>query len=366
VRRRKRQGLCKLPSDAIIKARDDTGAQVNRITLTFVGTVVFCVLSLLAPDAALLVGSEKLNVPLIAGPVSFLGFMLLGPAVLIVLRIYLQIYVEHQRRLDRIAQWIPAGRGPTLTPDKNPLMRGFRGFAVYLLLPVTMLAFWLKAAALPEYGRDFFIVMAAVVAMHLTLPFPRLSWPLRAVLSLGAAILAIVVIMSFGIPLKRPFFLFRANLTDQWLPGVNFERARLDFANLSRANLSGANLTGASLSAANLSDAGLGGAKLKDAFLGGANLIRAYLADAHLTGAHLNGADLTGAYLTGADLTAADLIDAHLSGAHLNGANFNGANLSHANLDGADGLAQQQLDTACGNEQTRLPAGLSVKFCSQH
>jgi hypothetical protein len=99
LRRRKRQGLCKLPSDAIVKARDDTAAQVNRITLTFVGTVAFCVLSLLTPDAALLVGGEKLNVPF-AGPVPFFGFMLLGPAVLIVLRVYQQIYVEHQRRLE--------------------------------------------------------------------------------------------------------------------------------------------------------------------------------------------------------------------------------------------------------------------------
>jgi hypothetical protein len=77
VRRRKSQGLCKLPPDAIIKARDDTASQVNRITLTFVGIVVFCVLSLLTPDTALLVGGEKLNLPL-AGPVSFFGFMLLG------------------------------------------------------------------------------------------------------------------------------------------------------------------------------------------------------------------------------------------------------------------------------------------------
>ena len=70
LKRRKRQGLCKLPADAIVKARDDTAAQVNLILLTFVGTVIFCVLSLLTPDSALLIGGEKLNVPL-AGPVSF-------------------------------------------------------------------------------------------------------------------------------------------------------------------------------------------------------------------------------------------------------------------------------------------------------
>jgi hypothetical protein len=142
----KRQCLCKLPSDAIVKARDDTAAQVNRITLTFVGAFVFCALSLLTPDSALLVGGEKLNVSGV-GPVSFVGFMLLGPAVLIVLRVYLQIYVEHQRRLDRIAQLIPAGGTKILTTDKYPFLRGFRGFAFYLLLPLAMLAFWGKAAA---------------------------------------------------------------------------------------------------------------------------------------------------------------------------------------------------------------------------
>src|SRR5690242_15671951 len=111
--------------------------------MTFVGTVAFCLLSLLSPDTALLGGSEKLNVPG-AGPVSFFGFMLLGPAVLIVLRIYLQICVEHSERLDWMAQRIPTIRAPTLVPLKNPLIRGFGGFTFYLLLPLAMLAFTWK------------------------------------------------------------------------------------------------------------------------------------------------------------------------------------------------------------------------------
>jgi hypothetical protein len=80
------QGFRKPSPDAIATARDDTTAQVNRVFLTLVGTAVFCLLSLFSPDSALLAGNEKLNVPL-AGPVSFFGFMLLGPTVLIVLRV---------------------------------------------------------------------------------------------------------------------------------------------------------------------------------------------------------------------------------------------------------------------------------------
>src|SRR5215472_3932925 len=80
------RGLRKLSPDVISKVIDETNAQATRIGLTFLGTTAFCLLSLLSPDSALLGGSEKIHVPF-AGPVSFFGFMLLGPAVLIMLRL---------------------------------------------------------------------------------------------------------------------------------------------------------------------------------------------------------------------------------------------------------------------------------------
>jgi hypothetical protein len=75
-----RRSLRILSPDFIGKATDETATQVTRIGLTFLGTSAFCLLSLLSPDRALLGGSERINVPF-AGPVSFFGFMLLGPAV---------------------------------------------------------------------------------------------------------------------------------------------------------------------------------------------------------------------------------------------------------------------------------------------
>jgi uncharacterized protein YjbI with pentapeptide repeats len=364
LKRRNRQGLCKLSADVIVKARDDTAAQVNRILLTFVGTFLFCVLSLLTPDSALLTGGEKLNVPL-AGPVSFFGFMLLGPAVLIVLRIYLQIYVEHQRRLDRIAQWMPPARAPILTPDKNLLLRSFRGFAFYLLLPLAMLAFWWKAAAFPEWGQAFAIVVAAVIAVHSTILFRRLSWSRRAVIILVVTTLAIAVTVS-GIPFRRPFNLFRANLADQWLVRADLKNAGLAYANLLRVNFVYANLAGANLSGANLTGANLAAANLAGANLTSANLTGANLTAAQLVRAGLFLADLHTANLSNANLGDTNLTNTNLSGTNLTGANLTGANLASANLSDADGLAQQQLDTACGNARTRLPTGLSVKhFCEK-
>jgi hypothetical protein len=145
------QGLRKLSPDLISKARDETATQVTRIGLTFLGTAAFCLLSLFSPDSALLGGSEKINVPL-AGPVSFFGFMLLGPAVLIALRAYLQIYVEHSDRLDRLARSVPLVRAPTLVPLRNPLIRVLSGVTFYLLLPLALLLFAWKAAVFPRWG----------------------------------------------------------------------------------------------------------------------------------------------------------------------------------------------------------------------
>src|SRR5262249_47854302 len=199
----RRRGLRKLPPDLIGKARDENAAQVTRIGLTFIGTAAFCLLSLLSPDTALLGGSEKINVPL-AGPVSFFGFMLLGPAVLIMLRGYLQIYVEHGDRLDRLARWMSAERAPTLIPLQNFWIRLFSALTFYALLPVAMLLFAWKAAVFPSWGAALFAVTAAVVVGHVMLPFGRFSRRSKGLLIVGAAIVVGVAMLAFGPP-HRPF-----------------------------------------------------------------------------------------------------------------------------------------------------------------
>jgi hypothetical protein len=351
------QGLHKPSPDAIAKARDDTSAQVNRVSLTLVGTALFCLLSLLTPDSALLAGNEKLSVPL-AGPVSFFGFMLVGPAVLIILRVYLQIYVEHERRLDRIARWMSAARVPTLAPDRNPILRTFSGFVLYLLLPLAMLSFSLKAAVFPYWGTGLLSVAVAVSAMHLMLLPRRLSWRLRAVLSLAAAILVGGVMMGFA-PLSRPFNLFHANLSDQWLFRIDLKAANLRGANFARTRVFRADFIGADFFGANLTDAEFISANLTRADIMDANLTNANLAYANLTGATL-WANLAGAKLDHANLAGADLRHANLAGADLSDANFSGADLS-----AAAGLTLQQLDKACGEPKTKLPPGLKLsRICN--
>jgi uncharacterized protein YjbI with pentapeptide repeats len=383
-------GLRKLSSDLISKARDETSANVNRIGLTFLGTTAFCLLSLLSPDSALLGVSEKINVPL-AGPVSFFGFMLLGPAVLIILRAYLQIYVEHSDRLDRLARSVSLVRAPTLVPLRNPLMRVLSGLAFYLLLPVAMILFAWKAAVFPNWGSGLLCVAMGAIVSHVLL-FSTISWPSKGLLSISAAIVSAAIIvggvvLGFGPP-RRPFDLDHANLSGQWLVerdlrGADLQHADLHDANLIAADLSGASLLIANLSHATLHDADLSGANLFAANLHNADLIAADLSgaylvnadlsdadvgDANLRGAVLQNAKLIGVKLNGSNLSDADLSDTDLSGADLSAPDVDipgvrGAKLSGADLSRARNLTQRQLDETCGNELTRLPEGLTLKPC---
>ncbi|KYK50421.1 hypothetical protein A1D31_20145 [Bradyrhizobium liaoningense] len=320
---------------------------------------------------------------------SFSGFMLLGPAVLMMLRIYLQIYVEHSERLEWLARSMSIPRAPMFVPLQNPLIRVFSGLIFYLLLPLTMLLFAYKAAVFPAWGSGLLGVAAAVIASHLILPPNKFSRQEKAILSTCAAIIMFAMIVGSG-PVRRPFDLFRANLSGQWLVEEDLSGADLRFANLTgaylgRANLEGAKLSGAKLSGANLQAAELNRANLEDTDLSGAvlsfaKLIRADLSYANLSNANLSEAVLTDAVLSVANLSNANLTGAYVGGAHLTGANLGGANLygtnlSNANLDdgmvgirlsdvnvgGAKNLTQEQLDQACGNAATKLPKGLTLK-----
>jgi uncharacterized protein YjbI with pentapeptide repeats len=171
-----------------------------------------------------------------------------------------------------------------------------------------------------------------------------------------------------------------AKLQNADLRYAKLQGANLKNANLQGANLKDANLQGANFERANLQQSKLWGAKLQKAVLVDANLQKAYLGDdkhieeaANLQEANLTGANLKEAILVGANLQQAKLGSAKLNKADIGGANLQKADLNDAELQGtklwwADltgciNLTQKQIDSACGNEQTKLPNGLTIKIC---
>ena len=121
---------------------------------------------------------------------------------------------------------------------------------------------------------------------------------------------------------------------------------------LSERDLRNSLLSGSDLRKADLFKADLGGADLSQVRLNGANMTEANLSsDIKVSGLY----SLTLGFLGKEDelrhatnLTKADLTDAILSG---------------ANLKDAQGLTQRQLDSACGDDKTKLPAGMTIMPC---
>ena len=113
----------------------------------------------------------------------------------------------------------------------------------------------------PAWGSGLLIVAAAVVASHLMLPFEKVSWRSKALLNTGAAIVVAAMIVGSW-PERRPFALFRSNLSGQWILKEDVREARLRFANLTGARLSDAYLQLANLRGANLSVVNQTGASL--------------------------------------------------------------------------------------------------------
>jgi uncharacterized protein YjbI with pentapeptide repeats len=138
---------------------------------------------------------------------------------------------------------------------------------------------------------------------------------------------------------------------------VDLHGAHIRGADVTNADLSGADLHDTDLSGAKLTVADLHDANLSNANLSGAELIRTDLGSALMPNAGLNDANLSGADLSGAYLEEGEVRDPsgfrHLPSAYLTNANLRGvrlidADLSGVDLNGAKGLTQEQLNTACG------------------
>jgi uncharacterized protein YjbI with pentapeptide repeats len=189
----------------------------------------------------------------------------------------------------------------------------------------------------------------------------------------------------------REFELAQSNLSknrDLWR--LNLSGCQLAFATLSGLDFCGANFSGSVLLFADFQHGDFGGANFGGAYLAYADLRNSRFTEADFQKAHLENAKLVNAQLQAADLTSVELGGADLTAANLQFVSFYrdgdfvpheaeyrlqnplqslysvrhilfvGADLSSAFLDfldlrGAEGLTEEQIDQAYGNEYTTLP-----------
>lgn len=185
-------------------------------------------------------------------------------------------------------------------------------------------------------------------------------------------------------------------LRDSNFAGAQFNRANLSGGNFDRSDLSGtqfkraflARVEGQSVNMAHASfqDATMTEAKFDSAILTNSNLQRADISRANFTRSDFADADLTSATAPNVNFEGSKFVNArfdhmNLRNAKLDGAKFHNvkfgnsiligatmvaADFSKADLSEVQGLQQAQLDTACGDSQTRLPMGLSLAYCERH
>lgn len=108
--------------------------------------------------------------------------------------------------------------------------------------------------------------------------------------------------------------------------------------------------------------------------LAGANLDNTCVKDGNLEGADFSNVHAVLMCMSYANFTNVSFRDANLSGANLahanlTGADFTGAVLAITSFKGTDltktkGLTQAQLDSACSDKDTKVPAGLKAHICT--
>ena len=195
----------------------------------------------------------------------------------------------------------------------------------------------------------------------------------------------------------------QCDLSNKRMNGVKLKNANFSGSIFNNSNLSGGNFDGSNLTGSQFRKALLYSVKGNNVNMNGANLEDATLTEANLgesvfIGTNFRRADLTrGEFKSGdfrktsfqratatnvnfqnANFTEAKLDHINLHKATLDGGNFKGvtfgnailldATMMAANISGADlsmtqGLKQEQLNSACGDMNTKLPYGLSVPYC---
>lgn len=179
---------------------------------------------------------------------------------------------------------------------------------------------------------------------------------------------------------KKLLMLEGSNLTDAKLGGTDFTTtdlrntdltgANLEKAKLVRASLAGSAAKGTRFARVEAYRTDFGGLEAENATFESAELQRSNFKDAKLTNANFTKAELGRSQFDGADVGGSRFALANLARADFRGASFSApvdfdrafffvTRIEGVDLSAATGLAQSQLDVACGDDETVLPAGLA-------
>jgi hypothetical protein len=342
------------PIPDLLKAVNEASGKAFALWITFLTVGIYLAIAIgTTPDAQLIVASSGgggvIKLPILAVDLPVNVFYVFAPPLFFALHLYvlMQLYLlarllrQFDHQLQRV-RLLEQDRGTIrdqldkfvftqslIGAPQDELVRWFLSGAVNLSFvtgPVFLLLgfLWILQPFAPLRPNSPWLPCDLCL---LFLLWPKISGfaPSRG--------LRVIVVLLFALS-------FGLTWGSQILPS-----RPLSFA---YASLNNFPLAGKYLTSANFFHASLVGTDLRRASLARSNLV---------------GADLTRANLSDVNLTSAGLFTANLTDADLTRANLSYANLSGANLSGVKNVTQQQLDEACGNTDTKLPPGLTLKPC---
>ena len=143
----------------------------------------------------------------------------------------------------------------------------------------------------------------------------------------------------------------KTNLVRASLAGSVSENANFEGVTASRTDFSDGNYRNSSFAKAEISRSNFSNSTLENADMSKADFSRVNFLNANLKGVNLSFSNISRANLTGV------LIDENFS---LEGSFMFLTNIEGVNLSALKGLAQWQIDMACGNDKTQLPDGLTT------
>ncbi len=123
--------------ERVLAAQAETGQTINRLLLILLGLGALGGLIPTLPDVNLLATKTTVSTPF-GGATSFKVLVILVPVILIAVRLYIEIYLRHWRRLDDITRRFRMRRVPRASPLLHPLLRVFSVFVLYALLPLVL------------------------------------------------------------------------------------------------------------------------------------------------------------------------------------------------------------------------------------
>jgi len=312
---------------------DEISKTIWNLTTVLVGSSLFCLFVLGAPDASLVSTDAKITIPVVSISASYADFLLFAPIFLIGVTLYLHVFIEKRLRMGRssAAQIVP--ESPPLSPYIFNLGIASADllsmFLFYGMLPCTLAFFVWKAIPRPAAAWPLMFTFVVVSGFMIALKIrrfeaerqPPLTHFAQASRNVLWALLALCAVAFFPLVwLTGQTFAERFQVSKEWAGKASDPSSVSDSPLLRLRRLQ---LFGASLEKRNLSD-----------FYGPyADLRKANLQETDMEGANLSHADLRKADLTDVNLTGSSLRYAHLEGANLTNVKFDYADLRDVTID---------------------------------